>query len=110
MKKFILLSTILSTFLIAGPIKAQFDFINKGQSVTLRIERKLDLILQQYIKEEQAAEKRQQEIDSAVNKAKESYKKSKAWLNKKANEVLESEPLINNLIHSDSKSEDNSSN
>ena len=104
LKLFIFIS-ILLTGAYSGPIKSQVEFINKGQSVTLRIERKLDLILQQYIKEEEAALKRERELDDAIDKAKKGIDKSKSWLKRKANEMLQSEPLLKKAIESNSSTQ-----
>lgn len=112
MKKILFALIITITGASCGAIKNQVDFINKNTSVTMRIEKKIDLILAQYIKAEAEAEKRAKEESESKAKrdkqiaelkesAKEGYEKSKTWLEKKKDEMMESE-LILKVLNKDS--------
>lgn len=116
MKKILFALIITMTGASCGAIKNQVDFINKNTSVTMRIEKKIDLILAQMIKEEEAAEKRAKEAAEAKVKrdkqiaelkesAKEGYEKSKSWLEKKTDEMMENELIMKVLNKDTNKSE-----
>jgi len=87
---FLLVTSFCSTA-FAGEIKDNFEQINQLRDIDTRIEKKLDLIIAQYIKDEIAAEQRQQMVDTTIEKTTEGIKKGANWISDKANELINKE-------------------
>jgi hypothetical protein len=83
----ILIFLILNIY--AGEINNAYNKINKIDNINTRIEMKLDLIIQQYIKEEQTSELRAQAVDETIDKTKDGIKKGILWLSNKKSEILD---------------------
>lgn len=82
MKKIALIAVLISG-LFAGEISNNLEKINKNSDQMVRIEKKLDLIIEQYLKEERVIEKREEKINSAVESTKEGLQKGADWLSDK---------------------------
>ncbi len=90
MKKYFSLTLLLSSLCIhAGEIKDTFEKINLESDQNIRIEKKLDLIIAQFIKDEAMAEMREEVIDNTIDKTKEGIHEGASWLIKKADKILE---------------------
>jgi hypothetical protein len=87
MKNLIIL-IFLTLNIYAGEINNAYNKINKIDDINTRIEMKLDLIIQQYIKEEQTSELRAQAVDETIDKTKDGIKKGVLWLSNKRKEIL----------------------
>ncbi len=89
MKKILSLTPLLLVSMYAGEIKDTFQKINLETDQNTRIEKKLDLIIAQYIKEEEMTEMRKEVVDATIDKTKEGIHKGATWLKEKANKMLE---------------------
>jgi len=89
MKKILSFAPLLLVSIYAGEIKDSFHKINLETDQNIRIEKKLDLIIAQYIKEEEMAEHRKEVIDDTIDKTKEGIHKGANWLKEKADKILE---------------------
>ncbi len=88
MKKLMLFVLIVSS-IHAGEIKDTYHKINQIDDMTTRIEMKLDLVIDQYIKDEEAAENRSKAVDNTIQQTKDGIKKGASWLSDKTKEVLD---------------------
>jgi len=89
MKKVFSFAPLLLVSINAGEIKDTFQKINLETDQNTRIEKKLDLIIAQYIKDEEMAELRKEVLDAAIDKTKEGIKKGANWLKEKTDKSLE---------------------
>ena len=80
---------ILAIVGFAGEIKTEFETINKIENMDARIEKKLDLILSQYIKKEKEAEDQKAAINNAIEKTKRGIKSGASWITDKTQEILD---------------------
>ncbi len=89
MKKILSLTPLLLVSICAGEIKDTFQKINLETDQNTRIEKKLDLIIAQYIKDEEMAELRKEVLDATIDKTKEGIHKGATWIKEKADKMLE---------------------
>jgi len=89
MKKVFSFTPLLLVSIYAGEIKDTFHKINLETDQNIRIEKKLDLIIAQYIKDEEMAELRKEVLDAAIEKTKEGIHKGANWLKEKSDNMLE---------------------
>ena len=68
MKKVLSFTPLLLVSIYAGEIKDTFHKINLETEQNTRIEKKLDLIISQYIKDEEMAELRKEVLDAVIEK------------------------------------------
>lgn len=81
--------SLLAIVSFAGEIKTEFENINKMENVDARIEKKLDLILSQYIKKEKEEEDQKAAINNAIEKTKIGIKSGASWISDKTQEILD---------------------
>ena len=89
MKKVLSFTPLLLVSIYAGEIKDTFHKINLETEQNTRIEKKLDLIISQYIKDEEMAELRKEVLDAVIEKTKEGISEGANWLKEKADKMLE---------------------
>ena len=97
MKKTLLSIILLSTLSFPGEIQNSFNEIDKEKNIYIKIDKKLDLILKQYIDEEKLQEARQELLDDTIKKTKTGINTAGNWIKEKTNKLLKEEvPLTNN--------------